>query len=581
MSAFALGETPDWATVAEMTGLKTHAAKVLLRSVGGDVQTAVLLHFEGEAALIGGSGGQGIAGKRQRLQEWRDERLRSVGGVGYDAFDASKYRAPVKNKTGGRRTRRRMKSKNKATTTKKEKKNSGEAGVFAGFADSSPESGSESDGSGGSSSDGSAGSNDNEADVNGATLMVELRPPAKVVGPDGEAAFWTCQYTKKTFKSRAQAENFMHSKRYQAMALQETKRLRREARRRSACPDDNGNDNDHAPGLDNGHAAHDHDEEEEGWVTDSSDSDSDTDSWTPDFHQCLFDSHVSASFEANALYMRDAYSFFVPNVGCLVDPKGLFSYLQEKVTRYHLCLTCNRSFVSIPACRNHMIDAAHCRIDIATDVTAREFYDVGSLAARTSGLRGATRSFRGATASQLRLSSGRMVGHRDLQRYYRQNVKEDQDGRLAVVANRENAQRRSGGGGAAGATRRGRGAGIVLGSPSSLQQRIRLRHERKRVHGVLTRDHRRFKGTSKAIASTYVYKPGAADNKHRRAIVHHAGSHFHMAGSRQFHRGVRVKGVKFRSRRGANLSSAMTAKRVKKGNSSSNRGNRRFDHRRG
>ena len=355
----------------------------------------------------------------------------------------------------------------------------------------------------------------------------------------------------------------MKSKRYQRLALKETERLQQEAQKGDGARADATGGN----GL--------RDSEDEGWVTDESGGSSDANSgvWEPDFCQCLFDSHVSTSFEENALYMRNAFSFFVPNLGCLVDPRGLFAYLQEKITRFHRCLACSRSFNSVQACRNHMIDAAHCRIDIVTDELARAFYDVDALAAGTSGLRGADRSG-SATTPQLRLSSGRVVGHRDLQRYYRQNVKDDHDGRLMVVANRENLRRRHFG------ANRGR-SGSVIRASSSLQQRILLRHARKQAYGVLTRAHRRFKGTSKAIASTYVYKPGAADNKHRRAIVHHAGSHFHMAGSRQFHRGVRVKGIKFRSRRGANLSSAMTAKRVKKGNSSSNRGNRRFDHRRG
>mmetsp|Transcript_2870 Transcript_2870/g.4627 ORF Transcript_2870/g.4627 Transcript_2870/m.4627 type:complete len:218 (-) Transcript_2870:572-1225(-) len=69
------------------------------------------------------------------------------------------------------------------------------------------------------------------------------------------------------------------------------------------------------------------------------------------------------------------------------------------------------------------------------------------------------------------------------------------------------------------------------------------------------------KGNSKAIPSQYVYKPDAADNAAKRAIVHHTGSHYHMAGSRQFQRGVRVKGVVSRhSTQGAKLQAARVAK---------------------
>jgi len=66
--------------------------------------------------------------------------------------------------------------------------------------------------------------------------------------------------------------------------------------------------------------------------------------------------------------------------------------------------------------------------------------------------------------------------------------------------------------------------------------------------------------SSKAIPSIYVYKPGAADNSAKRAIVHHTGSHYHMAGSRQFQKGVRVKGVVSRhSVQGAKMQAARVA----------------------
>jgi hypothetical protein len=65
------------------------------------------------------------------------------------------------------------------------------------------------------------------------------------------------------------------------------------------------------------------------------------------------------------------------------------------------------------------------------------------------------------------------------------------------------------------------------------------------------------RGECKAIPSNYVYAPSPADNAAKRAIVHHTGSHYHMAGSRQFQRGVRVKGTISRhSKQGAKLQAA-------------------------
>ena len=66
--------------------------------------------------------------------------------------------------------------------------------------------------------------------------------------------------------------------------------------------------------------------------------------------------------------------------------------------------------------------------------------------------------------------------------------------------------------------------------------------------------------TSKAIPSQYTYKPGPADNAAKRAIVHHSNSHYHMAASKQFNKGVRVKGVISRhSKQGARVQGAKAA----------------------
>lgn len=76
--------------------------------------------------------------------------------------------------------------------------------------------------------------------------------------------------------------------------------------------------------------------------------------------------------------------------------------------------------------------------------------------------------------------------------------------------------------------------GVPLSSDHDLtsrrlhDQQLRQKHhktaveQRKHDRG-LAQDTRFYKGTTKAIPSNYVYKPGAAENKHARAIVHHTG----------------------------------------------------------
>jgi hypothetical protein len=91
-----------------------------------------------------------------------------------------------------------------------------------------------------------------------------------------------------------------------------------------------------------------------------------------------------------------------------------------------------------------------------------------------------------------------------------------------------------------------------------LRKAIRDQQEDNKLLARLAAD---AKGNSKAIPSQYVYKPDAADNAAKRAIVHHTGSHYHMAGSKQFQLGVRVKGVVSRhSKQGAKLQASRVSK---------------------
>jgi hypothetical protein len=88
--------------------------------------------------------------------------------------------------------------------------------------------------------------------------------------------------------------------------------------------------------------------------------------------------------------------------------------------------------------------------------------------------------------------------------------------------------------------------------------------EQDKMNKLLARSaaHATKGGGAKALPSQYVHKPQAADNAAKRAIVHHTGSHYVMAGSKQFQKGVRVKGVVSRhSQQGAKLQAARSAKR--------------------
>jgi hypothetical protein len=183
---------------------------------------------------------------------------------------------------------------------------------------------------------------------------------------------------------------------------------------------------------------------------------------------------------------------------------------------------------------------------------------------------------------ELVLPSGRTLGHRSLRSIYRQHQKSD-DTRVSVAALRQHAyatrrvrllaRMRTGGG----AHNRARPADPtqLATAHGALASALAMRAADGKRHQLLLASFSVAKGTSKALAANYVHKASFADNKHARAIQHHGygsfggGAHYTMAGSRQFQRGVRVKGVVSRhSVQGARVGAARRAKAAAKGSSS-------------
>ena len=305
----------------------------------------------------------------------------------------------------------------------------------------------------------------------------------------------------------------------------------------------------------------DDEDDEDGWVNCDEE-------WTPRLTESLFDGHVSASFEANAAYMRRTHGFVVPTSG-LHDAAGLFGMLQAKLWRAHACVCCHRRFGSVEAVRAHMLAKGHCRLDLEraderTLVEVAPFYDVDSALPwlrRRVGYLDAN--------GEIVLPSGRTLGHRALRSAYRQRYQKE-DTRVSVVAARRSYEARV-------RTRLGLRPGqplppnasrVLAASHADLAAQVAQRAARQAEHRLLLGSFARAGGTSKALASSYVHKADFADNKHARAITHHGyggfggGAHYTMAGSRQFQRGVRVKGVVSRhSVQGARLGASRQAVR--------------------
>ena len=363
----------------------------------------------------------------------------------------------------------------------------------------------------------------------------EEKKPASVAGDQ-----FVCQYTKKRFKTRATYENYIQSKKYAALAAKAEADESKAAAAAAAAAASRGEhqptgaqqqpqpavesgdcgadtDDDNAAGTDAGTAGAgciagsmavdeamvatlqissaeprldatpvvecdgDGDGEtdgetdsEEGWVDDD-------EPWEPRWMESLFDGHTSDSFEENVAYMQTAHSFFVPDRAHLADAAGLFAYLQEKVCRFCTCLHCNRAFVDVAACRHHMVQKSHCRVNVDADDGALElcvFYEYESEEAPRSGveLEAASALRRAAFidgdqrhGGELVLPSGARLGHRSLRRFYKQASKHE-DKRLAVLAYRSERNRHRGG---------------ELFTPARLERQLALRREARRRHGVL------------------------------------------------------------------------------------------------
>lgn len=272
--------------------------------------------------------------------------------------------------------------------------------------------------------------------------------------------------------------------------------------------------------------------------------------------------------------MQSKHSFFSLDIEQPEEQAmPLFTYLQEKICVYHECLYCHREFDTLEACRHHMVDKAHRKVNFEED----------AIALKLSKFRGYGRSFDtdeagkeivasdGDGASKklfwhfdaleenpydLVLPDGRKLGHRNLRVYYKQKFKKEDP--LAVRINKKVASYRT---------------FKFMGDHGmgDLSGKMSLQQAQKKMNGLMVRSQTFSKGNSKAIASQFCFKQGAADNAAARSLQHHGyggfggGAHFTMHASKQFNKGIRVKGVVSRKAKGG---SKMQAAKNK-----SNRGN--------
>lgn len=73
--------------------------------------------------------------------------------------------------------------------------------------------------------------------------------------------------------------------------------------------------------------------------------------------------------------MRTFHSFIIPDADCLIDLKGLLGYIATRIQVGRLCLLCSKQFHNGQACQQHMLDKAHCIINMEDEDEYLDYYD--------------------------------------------------------------------------------------------------------------------------------------------------------------------------------------------------------------
>lgn len=164
---------------------------------------------------------------------------------------------------------------------------------------------------------------------------------------------------------------------------------------------------------------------------------------------CLYCPSHFESMEKCIEHMHMSHSFYIPDIDYLKDLPGLMRFLADKVSVWHVCLSCgneNRQpFQSLESVRRHMLDKGHNKIRFDDEGSAEiyDFFDYSKLnnnaAANDSDYDsddftsdeeedGELGGFEenalilAPDESELILPNGSRIGSRVYRRYYRQNL---------------------------------------------------------------------------------------------------------------------------------------------------------------
>lgn len=170
---------------------------------------------------------------------------------------------------------------------------------------------------------------------------------------------------------------------------------------------------------------------------------------------CLFCRNKTFStFEENLEHMFKSHGFYIPEQKYLIDKEGLVTYMSEKIGLGNVCIVCNYQGKDIEAVRAHMLSKRHCKIPYESEnekLEISEFYNFSSTYEKFDQANiineadlkqgdndedwedvedeevededEAPREYLYHDEYELHLPTGVKVGHRSLQRYFKQSLK--------------------------------------------------------------------------------------------------------------------------------------------------------------
>ena len=90
---------------------------------------------------------------------------------------------------------------------------------------------------------------------------------------------------------------------------------------------------------------------------------------------CLFCNEEHEGVKKCLDHMRLKHSFTILDIDCLVDLKGLLTYMAQRIHIGYLCLFCSKQFSDARRCQQHMCDKSHCIMNMEDEEEYLDFYD--------------------------------------------------------------------------------------------------------------------------------------------------------------------------------------------------------------